>query len=119
MPAVVEYIREDGANPFRRWFDGLDSQAAAKVTTAILRLRMGHTSNLRRIGAIAEYRVDWGPGYRIYPDEDGSDLVILLGGGSKRRQRADIERAAGLFAEYRTRKRTVAKPGGNRWVRWG
>jgi putative component of toxin-antitoxin plasmid stabilization module len=54
MPAVIEYVREDGANPFKRWFDGLDSQAAAKVTTALLRLQMGNTSNLKRIGSIAE-----------------------------------------------------------------
>jgi putative addiction module killer protein len=114
MPAVVEYIREDGANPFRKWFDGLDSQAAAKVTTAILRLQRGNTSNLRRIGAIAEYRIDWGPGYRIYLGEDGGDLIILLGGGTKRRQGADIKRAAALFAEYQARKATAARPGGNR-----
>lgn len=114
MPRIVEYICEDGANPFKRWFDSLDSQAAAKVTTAILRLQMGNTLNLKRIGAIAEYRIDWGPGYRIYLGEDGGDLIILLGGGTKRRQQADIARAETLFAEYRKRKAAAARPGGNR-----
>lgn len=104
MPRVKEYIREDGNNPFRRWFDRLDPQAAAKVATALLRLQAGNTSGLKRIGAIAECRVDWGPGYRIYLGAEGSDLIILLGGGTKRRQQADIERATRLFAEYSARK---------------
>lgn len=71
-------------------------------------------SNLKRIGAIAEYRIDWGPGYRIYLGEDGDDLVILLGGGTKRRQQADIARAGALFAEYRTRRAAAARSTGNR-----
>jgi putative addiction module killer protein len=98
---VVEYIREDESNPYREWFDGLDAQAAAKVATAALRLEMGNTS---RIGAIGEYRIDWGPGYRIYMAKDGNALIILFGGGTKRSQRADIRRAEGLFAEYKARK---------------
>ena len=87
--------------PYREWFDGLDAQAAAKVATAALRLEMGNTS---RIGAIGEYRIDWGPGYRIYMAKDGNALIILFGGGTKRSQRADIRRAEGLFAEYKARK---------------
>jgi putative addiction module killer protein len=63
---VVEYIREDESNPYREWFDRLDPQAAAKVATAVLRLEMGNTSRVKWIGTIGEYRIDWGPGYRIY-----------------------------------------------------
>jgi putative addiction module killer protein len=101
---VVEYIREDESNPYREWFDGLDAQAAAKVATAALRLEMGNTSRVKWIGAIGEYRIDWGPGYRIYMAKDGNALIILFGGGTKRSQRADIRRAEGLFAEYKGRK---------------
>jgi putative addiction module killer protein len=101
---VVEYIREDESNPYREWFDGLDAQAAAKVATAALRLEMGNTSRVKWIGAIGEYRIDWGPGYRIYMAKDGNALIILFGGGTKRSQRADIRRAEGLFAEYKARK---------------
>jgi putative addiction module killer protein len=101
---VVEYIREDESNPYREWFDGLDAQAAAKVATAALRLEMGNTSRVKWIGAIGEYRIDWGPGYRIYMAKDGSALIILFGGGTKRSQRADIRRAEGLFAKYKARK---------------
>jgi putative addiction module killer protein len=89
-------------------------QAAAKVTAALLRLQVGNTSNLKRIGSIAEYRIDWGPGYRIYLGEDGVDLIVLLGGGTKRRQEADIERAKALFAEHRARKAAAARSGDNR-----
>jgi putative addiction module killer protein len=101
---IVEYVRPDNANPFRRWFDDLNPQAAAKVAAAIARLEIGNTSNVKRIGAIAEYRIDWGPGYRIYLAIEGDTWIVLLGGGTKRGQRADIRRASALFTEYEARK---------------
>jgi len=101
---IVEYIRADGTNPYRAWFSRLDAQAAAKVQTAVLRLEMGNTSRLKWLGAIGEYRIDWGPGYRIYLARDGGVVIVLLGGGTKKRQRADIARAMELAAEYRARK---------------
>lgn len=107
---VVEYIRKDGTNPFKAWFDDLDAQAAAKVATATLRLELGNTSNVKWIGTIGEYRIDWGPGYRVYLGRDGTELIILLAGGTKKRQQADIERAKALFAEYKVRKATATKP---------
>jgi putative addiction module killer protein len=70
---------------------------------------MGNTSALKWIGSIAEYRIDWGPGYRIYLGQDGPNLVIFLGGGTKRRQWADIERAKTLWAEYKARKAAASK----------
>src|SRR6266849_1768435 len=106
---VVEYLRADGSSPYRAWFDRLDVQTAAKVATATLRLAMGNTSSVKRIGVIAECRVDWGPGYRIYLAKDGDALIILLGGGTKARQQADIERAKAMFGEYKARK-PAAKP---------
>ncbi len=106
---VVEYIREDGSNPFKEWFDDLDAQAAAKVATATLRLEMGNTSNVKWIGTIGEYRIDWGPGYRLYLGKDGDALIILLVGGTKKRQQTDIERAKNLFTEYKARKAAGAK----------
>jgi putative addiction module killer protein len=106
---LVEYIRSDGSNPFKTWFDDLDSQAAAKVAVAITRLEAGNTSNVKGIGKIAEYRIDWGPGYRVYFGRDGVELLLLLGGGTKRNQDKDIERAEALFAEYKARKAQAAK----------
>ena len=51
-----------------------------------------------------EFRINWGPGYRLYFGRDGEILVILLTGGTKRRQDADIEQAKTLWAEYKRRK---------------
>jgi putative addiction module killer protein len=101
---VVEYVRQDGSNPYRTWFDRLHAQAAAKVATAVLRLELGNMSRVKWIGTIGECRIDWGPGYRMYLAKDGDTLLILLGGGTKQRQQADIERAAAMWAEYKTRK---------------
>jgi putative addiction module killer protein len=107
---VEEYVREDGSNPFRAWFDRLDSQAAAKVATAVMRLATRNTSNVKWFGGIGEYRIDRGPGYRIYLAQDGTRLIVLFGGGTKRRQQADVARAKELHAEYRARK-TATKRG--------
>src|ERR1700722_20116728 len=101
---VEEYIRPDGTNPYKTWFDSLDPQAAAKVVTATLRLELGNTSNVKWFAGIGEYVIDWGPGYRIYFAKDGNALIVLFGGGTKRRQQGDIDRAKAVHAEYKARK---------------
>lgn len=102
---VMEYLREDGSCPYGKWFDGLDPQAAAKVAMAKYRLELGNTSAIKWFAGIGEYRIDWGPGYRIYLIQDGVELVVLLGGGSKRSQQKDIDQAQQLAREYRQRKK--------------
>jgi hypothetical protein len=63
----------------------------------------------------ADYVIDWGPGYRIYLAKDGDSLIVLFGGGTKRRQQADIEGARALHAEYKARKAaTLAEVRGKR-----
>ena len=107
---VEEYIREDGSCPFRGWFDELDVQAAAKVATSIVRMELGNLSNVKWIGGgLGEYRIDWGPGYRLYLAQDGDELIILFVGGTKRRHRADINQAAALLDEYKARKAKMKK----------
>lgn len=108
---VFEYVREDGSSPYRTWFDSLHAQAAAKVATAVERLELGNTSRVKWIGAIGEYRIDWGPGYRIYLGKDGESPITLLGGGTKQRQQADIERAKAMWAEYKARKAAARAKG--------
>lgn len=103
---VEEYIREDGSNPYQKWFNRLDPIAAAKVAVAIVRIELGNTSNIKWLGVIGEYRIDWGPGYRIYLAAEGRNLIILFGGGTKKRQAADIKVAQGLHKEYLARKKT-------------
>ncbi|MGH7917433.1 MAG: type II toxin-antitoxin system RelE/ParE family toxin [Candidatus Binataceae bacterium] len=107
---VVEYVREDGSSPYRSWFESLDAPAAAKMTTAVLRLEADNTSRVKWIGTIGECRIDWGPGYRIYLAKDGDTLMILLGGDTKQRQRTDIARAKELWAEYKARKAAATQP---------
>ena len=100
---IREYIREDGSTPFKRWFDNLDHQAAAKVSAALARMETGHTSNIKWFSGLGEYRIDWGPGYRIYFLKDGDNLIVLLGGGTKKRQQQDIAKAKSLLKEYKSR----------------
>ena len=102
---VVEYIKEDGSNPYKEWFDSLNAQAAAKVTVAKARLELGNTSSIKWFDGIGEYRIDWGPGYRIYLIQDGKFLIVLFGGGTKKRQRNDIKKAIELSKEYKSRKK--------------
>lgn len=102
---VEEYICLDGSNPYKAWFDNLDPQAAAKIVTAKLRLALGNTSNVKWFDGIGEYVINWGAGYRIYLAKDGDMLVILFGGGTKRGQQKDIDRAKALHQEYKARKK--------------
>ena len=100
MPlTALKGVREDGSTPY-----AVPVRAAAKVAAVRARLEMGNTSAVKWVGVIGEYRIDWGPGYRIYRAKDGENIVILLGGGTKRRQQADIERSRVLWAEYRALK---------------
>lgn len=103
---IVEYLTADGSSPFARWFDELDAQAAAKVTVALQRLRQGNLSNTKSVGAgVLEYRIDFGPGYRVYFGRDGEQIIVLVGGGTKKRQQRDIETAQARWADYRRRKK--------------
>ena len=103
---VLEYLDASGRSPFRRWFDGLDPLAAAKITIALARLELGNLSNVKGVGSgVLEARIDFGPGYRVYFGRDGDALVILLGGGTKQRQQNDIAVAQARWADYKRRKK--------------
>jgi putative addiction module killer protein len=103
--AVREYVDSAGTSPFSKWLRGLNVHAAAKVTTALERIADGNLSNVKSVGAgVLEYRIDFGPGYRLYFGRDGDRLVILIGGGTKKRQQADINAAKAHWADYSRRK---------------
>jgi putative addiction module killer protein len=105
MIRIDEFITDEDVSPFRRWFDDLDERAAALVTIAIDRLGEGNTSNAKPLGeGVSELRINRGPGYRIYFGWDGKVLVILLGGGTKRRQQNDIQAALRHWRSYKARK---------------
>jgi putative addiction module killer protein len=100
---IREYIKEDGSNPYKTWFDTLNAEVAAKLTVAKARIELGNKSSIKWFYGIGEYRIDWDPGYRVYLIQDGIDLIILLGSEYRAGQQ-DIEKAVMLFKEYKTRK---------------
>ena len=103
---VREYLTPKGDSPFGGWFDDLDARAAAKVTIALIRIGQGNLSNVKGVGSgVLEYKIDFGPGYRVYFGKDGETIVILLAGGSKKRQQRDIEDAHARWQDYKDRKK--------------
>jgi putative addiction module killer protein len=103
---IIEYLSPNGTSPFAAWFNRLDPQAAAKVNVALIRMEMGNLSNVKSVGlGVLEYRIDWGPGYRIYFGRQGDELVILLAGGTKQRQQRDISDAAMRWQEYKNKNK--------------
>ena len=103
---LIEYLDPEGRSPFGRWFDKLNNPAAARITIALARIEQGHLTNVKSVGGgVQELRIDRGPGYRIYFGREGDALVILLAGGTKRRQVRDIENAKGNWKDYRKRKK--------------
>lgn len=103
---IVEYLDSNGRSSFRRWFNDLDPQSAAKVTTALTRLGQGNLSNAKGVsGGVFEYRIDFGPGYRVYFGRADDLLIVLLGGGTKKRQQQDIATAQTRWADYKRRKK--------------
>jgi putative addiction module killer protein len=102
---IREYINEADKNLFRDWFFDLDAKAAAKITTAITRLENGNTSNVKSVGGgVHEYKINFGPGYRIYFAYDGNTIIILLAGGTKKRQSKDIDKAKARWSDYKSGK---------------
>ena len=102
---VREYLDAGGKSPFGRWFAGLNATAAARVTVAVARIEQGNLSNAKSVGdGVQEYRIDFGPGYRLYFGRDGDVLVILLAGGTKQRQSHDIEAAKAHWTDYKQRR---------------
>ena len=98
------YVDESGKVPFEAWVLDLDKQAQAKVTIALTRLASGNTSNVEAVGeGVSELKLNWGPGYRVYFGQDGKTIMILLGGGTKRRQARDIATAKVRWADYKAR----------------
>ena len=109
MIEVIAYTDSIGRRPFQRWHGRLNSIAAIKIDSALLQMRAGNLSNARSVGrGVSEYRINFGPGYRIYFGRDGDTLIILLGGGTKSRQHRDIQNAQALWQEYRRSKRREA-----------
>ncbi len=83
---------------FAQWLDGLhDIHARARVQVRVERLAAGNPGDVRPVGeGVSELRIDYGPGYRVYFTRRGRTVIILLAGGDKRTQAADIKTALRL-----------------------
>ena len=109
MIEIEEYRRDNQSSPFDEWFSSLSVPAASRVSTALVRLEMGNTSNIKWFDGIGEYRIDWGPGLRIYLIREGHRLIILFGGGDKSSQKRDIKVVKSLINEYQRDKKLKQK----------
>ena len=106
MVEIREYIDARGRNHFREWTSRLDPGVRARIDKTVFRLGGGNFSAVKPEGeGLSALRLDFGPGYRVCFGNDGQRLVILLAGGTKRRQQDDIQTARRLWTEYKGRKR--------------
>lgn len=105
MLEIRYYVASDGRQPFAEWFADLEPVTRARIARTIARMEQGNLSNVKTVGSgVLEYRIDYGPGYRVYFGREGEALVILLTGGSKKRQQRDIAAAFACWQDYRRRK---------------
>lgn len=80
------------------------------MTTAVIRMEQGNFSNVKGVGAgVFECRIDFGPGYRLYLGKDGDQIIVLLAGGTKKRQERDIAVAIERWHNYKQRKKLGQK----------
>jgi putative addiction module killer protein len=110
LPAVIEvrrYVTGAGRTVFSEWFAGLaDRHAKARIADRLDRLEQGSFGDCKPLsGGLYELRIDWGPGYQIYYAMIGRTCLLLLCGGDKRKQSADIQRAREYLRDYRERTR--------------
>lgn len=107
MIELTHYLTAGGHDPFQAWLDATkakDRMAAMRVLTRLNRLEAGNAGDTKAVGdGVMELRIDYGPGYRVYYAKAGQRLVMLLIGGTKKRQQADIEQARAFLADYRKR----------------
>lgn len=105
MYEVIDYLSSDGRDPFKDWLAKLaDRQARARVAIRVQRLRAGNFGDCKPLtDGVWELRIDHGPGYRVYYARTGNTLLLLLMGGDKRSQQADIAQAVEYLQDWKRR----------------
>jgi putative addiction module killer protein len=106
MIEVFRYQRDDGREPFSEWLNALrDKIAQARIRIRLRQLQAGSFGDCEPVGdGVIELRVHIGAGYRVYCGRHGKAVVLLLCGGDKSSQKADIKRAKGLWSEWKGRQ---------------
>ena len=108
MPMIITidvYETAAGDRPFEKWFERVDRHAQSRIRVALAKLSEGNTGSLKSVGnGVHEIKITFGPGYRIYLGREGDQIVILLNGGTKKRQSADIAKAKKLWIDYLAEK---------------
>jgi putative addiction module killer protein len=102
---IRHYITRSGKDAFNDWLSELaDVRAQAKIAVRINGLAAGNVGDCKALGqGLFELRIDWGPGFRVYYGMIGQARVLLLCGGDKRTQPADIAKAYEYLADYKAR----------------
>jgi putative addiction module killer protein len=102
---ILRYQKEDGTVPLTEWLSALrDLQARIAIRRRLDRFADGNPGNTRALlGGVREMKIDMGPGYRVYYAHHGQTVVLLLCGGDKGTQKADIARAVGYWEDWKTR----------------
>jgi len=105
---IRHYLSRAGKDVFDEWLKELaDVRAQAKIATRINRLVAGNFGDCKSLRqGLYELRMDWGPGYRVYYAMIGRECALLLCGGDKRKQAADIKRALEYLKDYKERSGT-------------
>ncbi len=99
---LLKYVAANGRCPFDEWLCGLrDKKTQAIIAMRLNRVIQGNFGLCRNLGdGISEFKVDFGPGFRVYFGEDGDTIVVLLCGGDKSTQSRDIEKAKEFWIDY-------------------
>lgn len=105
---LTDYLTPEGGSPYQTWLECLaDRQARARIVTRVLRMRGGNFGDCKPLeDGVWELRIDHGPGYRVYYARAGRRLILLLVGGDKRTQQADISTAIRYWRDWQARNRT-------------
>lgn len=106
MNEIAHYLTPEDRDVYQEWLDNLaDRHAKVRVMTRVERLRLGNVGECRPLeSGVWELKIDWGPGYRVYYAQAGQRVVLLLIGGDKRKQAADIKTAVAYWRDWQRRQ---------------
>ncbi|RIV54648.1 type II toxin-antitoxin system RelE/ParE family toxin [Burkholderia pseudomallei] len=105
MYELLHYLTADGRDLFAEWLADLtDRQARARVLVRTSRMAAGNFGDCKLLTeGVSELRIDYGPGYRVYYARAGEQVILLLIGGDKRKQQADIDSAVAYWNDWKRR----------------